>query len=140
MSVLYTAHATTTKGREGHTATDDKRIDMKLSKPGSSEGTNPEQLFAAGYSACFGSACAAIAQKEKLETGDISVTADVSLNQEGSEYSISAVLTVSAPKLDQQAAQQLAEKAHKVCPYSKATRGNIDVQVKGAGGKQQAVA
>lgn len=138
MSILYTAHATTVKGREGHTSTDDKHIDLKLTKPGG-EGTNPEQLFAAGYSACFGSACAAVAQKEKLDTGDVSVQADVSLHQDGSEYSISVVLNVTASKLDQAATQKLIEKAHQVCPYSKATRGNIDVQLK-AGPAQKAAA
>ena len=137
MSVLFTAHATTTKGREGHTVSDDKKIDLKLSKPGG-DGSNPEQLVAAGYSACFGSACAAVAQKEKLDAGDITVTADVSLHQDGSEYSISVVLNVSAAKLDQAATQKLIEKAHQVCPYSKATRGNIDVQLKATAQKMAA--
>ena len=139
MSVLYTAHATTTKGREGHTKTDDGKLDLELSAPGGKgNGTNPEQLFAAGYSACFGSACAAVAQKEKIDAGEITVEAAVNLNKDDSGYFISAELTVSAEKLDEKATQSLIEKAHQMCPYSKATRGNVEVQLKAKASQKKA--
>ncbi len=127
---LYTAHAATTGGREGTTATDDKSISLKLSTPGSGKpGANPEQLFALGYSACFGSAVQHVAKLQKLDTGEVTVAADVSLNQGDDGFSISVVLNVTAPKLDQATAQKLVETAHTVCPYSKATKGNIKVEL-----------
>ncbi|MBN8543375.1 MAG: organic hydroperoxide resistance protein [Alphaproteobacteria bacterium] len=137
MKKLYTAHATTTGGRDGLSKSDDGLINLKLARPGSGVGSNPEQLFAAGYSACFGSAVQYVAQLQKIETGEVSVTADVSLHQGDDGFSISVVLNVSLPKLDAQAAQALVEKAHTVCPYSKATRGNIEVTLNANG---QAVA
>jgi lipoyl-dependent peroxiredoxin len=132
METLYTAHATSTQGRNGKGKTDDGRISVEYSRPGSAgNGTNPEQLFALGYSACFGSAIEAIAKKEKIETGEISVTADVDLNQDDKDgYFIGVTLSVSIEKLDAATTQRLIEKAHHVCPYSKATRGNIEVNIK----------
>lgn len=134
MKNLYTAHATATNGRDGKTETDDKRVSVKLSRPGSSgEGSNPEQLFAMGYAACFGSAVQYVAQLQKLNTGDVSVTADVGLNQDEDGFFLNVVLNVSTPNLDAATAQALVEKAHTVCPYSKATRGNIEVVLQANG-------
>jgi len=133
MKTLYTAHATTTGGRDGQSKSDDGLIDLKLARPGSGAGSNPEQLFAAGYSACFGSAVQYVAQLQKIETGEVSVEAAVSLNQGDDGFSIAVVLSVNLPNLDATAAQALVEKAHTVCPYSKATRGNINVTLNANG-------
>lgn len=134
MTVLYTAHAKSRAGREGHVETDDKKLSFDLSPPGGNgAGTNPEQLFACGYAACFGSAVNSVARSEKLDTGEISVESSVNLNKDDSGYSISVELSVNLPNLDQAAAQQLVEKAHQVCPYSKATRGNVEVKLKANG-------
>lgn len=132
MKTLYTAHATTIAGREGRSETDDKQLSLTLSKPGSGKpGTNPEQLFAAGYSACFGSAIEAVAKKQQVNITEIKVQADVDLNQDDENgYFISATLNVTLEGVDAATARQLVEKAHGVCPYSKATRGNIDVTLK----------
>ena len=132
MKTLYTAHATTIAGREGQSQTDDKTLDLKLSMPGSGKpGTNPEQLFACGYSACFGSAIGAVAKKENQTVSEIKVQADVNLNQDDSNsYFLSVTLNVSLAGVDDVTAQHLVEKAHHVCPYSKATRGNIEVTLK----------
>jgi osmotically inducible protein OsmC len=131
MKTLFTAHGTTTGGRTGHTESDDKTISMDLASPGSGKkGTNPEQLFACGYSACFGSAIDHVAKSQKLTTGEITVKADVSLNQDEKEgFSIAVTLNVTLPELDASAAKKLVEEAHKVCPYSKATRGNVEVKL-----------
>ena len=138
MAILYTALSTATGGREGRAETDDKQISLKLSAPGSGQpGTNPEQLFASGYAACFGSAVAHVAKSKKLDAGVVTVKAEVSLNKDDSGFSISAALDVTVPNLSQEEAQQLVEEAHQVCPYSKATRGNIQVTLKANG---QAVA
>lgn len=132
MKTLYTAHATTVAGREGHSETDDKQLSVTLSKPGSGKaGTNPEQLFAAGYSACFGSAIDAVAKKQQVKVGEIMVQADVDLNQaESSGYSIRVTLNVTLAGVERMTAQRLVEAAHRVCPYSKATRNNIEVTLK----------
>lgn len=132
MKTLYTAHATTVAGRGGHTATDDGKIDLDLSAPGSGgAGSNPEQLFACGYSACFGSAVDAIAKKEKADVKKVSIQADVSLHQDEEKgFFISVILDAQLEGVDDATARHLVEKAHHVCPYSKATRGNIDVQLK----------
>ena len=136
MKTLYTAHATTIAGREGHSQTDDKTLDLQLSKPGSGKpGTNPEQLFACGYSACFGSALDAVAKKENQPVTEVKVEASVNLNQDEKQgYFLSVVLNVTLAGVDAATAQHLVEKAHHVCPYSKATRGNIEVtlEVNGA--------
>ena len=137
MKTLYTAHATSTAGREGHVETDDKILSFDLSKPGSgAPGTNPEQLFASGYSACFGSAIAAIAKKDGHAPNEIKVQADVSLHQDDKGgYFLSATLNITLDGIDAATAQKIVEKAHHVCPYSKATRGNIEVTLK-MGGKE----
>jgi len=141
MTVLYTAHVTTTAGRDGHSKSDDGVIDLKQGKPGAKDGsTNPEQLFAAGYSACFGSALSAIAKKENAGVTSVEVTADVSLNEDGGAYSISVVLNATLGGVDDATATTLTEKAHTICPYSKATKGNIDVKLNAKGTGAQAAA
>jgi osmotically inducible protein OsmC len=131
MAVIYTAHATATGGRDGHTETDDKKVSFDLSGPGSGgAGTNPEQLFAAGYAACFSGAAQFIAKQHGLEMGKIEVKADVNLHKDDNGFSLSAVMDVSLPDLDRTKAVALVEETHQFCPYSKATRGNMDVQLK----------
>ena len=130
--VLYTAKAHTTGGRDGASRTDDGKLDIKLSPPGmGGTGTNPEQLFAAGYSACFIGAMKAVAGKMKttLPT-DLSVDAEVDLGPVGAAYGIAVRMNVSLPGMDRAAAQALVDTAHRVCPYSNATRGNIPVEIK----------
>lgn len=131
MKTLYTAHAHATNGRAGHAQTDDKKIDVALSKPGSDgAGTNPEQLFACGYAACFGGAVQFLATQKKLDAGVATVQADVNLNQDGTGgFFLSVALNVDLPGIEQSAAEDLVEAAHQFCPYSKATRGNIDVSL-----------
>ena len=134
--VLYTAKATAEGGREGHTATDDGRLDVKLVPPASmggpadGVGTNPEQLFAAGYSSCFHSALKLVARRMKLDADESTVTAEVSIGPaEGMlGYGLAVTLTVSLPKVDErERAQELVDTAHLVCPYSNAIRDNVDV-------------
>jgi Ohr subfamily peroxiredoxin len=129
--VLYTARAHTTGGRDGASRTDDGRLDVTLSSPGTSgTGTNPEQLFAAGYSACFIGAMKAVAAKQKIQLpADLSIDAEVDLGPVGQAYGIAARLNVSLPGMDRAAAQALVDTAHQVCPYSNATRGNIEVTI-----------
>ena len=129
--VLYTARAHTTGGRDGASRTDDGRLDVTLSSPGTSgSGTNPEQLFAAGYSACFIGALKAVAARQKLALPqDVAIDAEVDLGTLPNAYGIAARLTVHLPGMDRTTAQALVEAAHQVCPYSNATRGNIDVQI-----------
>ena len=129
--VLYTARAHTTGGRDGASRTDDGRLDVTLSSPGTSgTGTNPEQLFAAGYSACFIGAIKAVAGKQKISLPqDLAIDAEVDLGTIPHAYGIAARLKVSLPGMDRAAAQALVDAAHQVCPYSNATRGNIDVQI-----------
>jgi Ohr subfamily peroxiredoxin len=130
--VLYTAKAHTTGGRDGASRTDDGKLDVKLSPPGmGGSGTNPEQLFAAGYSACFIGAMKAVAGKMKATLpADLSVDAEVDLGPVGAGYGIAVRMNVSLPGMDRAAAQALVDTAHKVCPYSNATRGNIPVEIK----------
>ena len=127
--VLYTAHAHTTGGREGASRTDDGRLDIQLTSPGGAgKGTNPEQLFAAGYSACFIGALKAVGGMQKIAIPqDVAVDAEVDLGPITGGYGIAARLTVHLPGMERAAAQALVDAAHKVCPYSNATRGNIDV-------------
>jgi Ohr subfamily peroxiredoxin len=127
--VLYTARAHTTGGRDGQSRTDDGRLDVRMTPPGApGNGTNPEQLFAAGYSACFIGAMKAVAGKQKIELpADLAVDAEVDLGPVGQVYGIAVRLKVSLPGMDRAAAQALVDTAHQVCPYSNATRGNIDV-------------
>jgi len=129
--VLYTAKAHTTGGRDGASKSDDGRLDVTLSSPGTSgTGTNPEQLFAAGYSACFIGAMKAVAGKMKVTLpADLSIDAEVDLGPIPNAYGIAARLNVSLPGMERAAAQALVDAAHQVCPYSNATRGNIDVTI-----------
>ena len=129
--VLYTAKAHTTGGRDGASRTSDGRLDVTLSSPGTSgTGTNPEQLFAAGYSACFIGAMKAVAGKMKVSLpADLSIDAEVDLGPIPNAYGIAARLNVNLPGMDRAAAQALVDAAHQVCPYSNATRGNIDVTI-----------
>lgn len=129
--VLYTAKTHTTGGRDGASRTPDGRLDVKLSAPGSSrEGTNPEQLFAAGWSACFlGAIGVAAAQKKIPLPADRAIDAEVDLGTNEGGYVLRARLNVSLPGLDRDVARDLVDTAHQLCPYSKATRGNIDVEI-----------
>jgi osmotically inducible protein OsmC len=129
--VLYTAKAHTTGGRDGQSKSDDGRLDVTLSSPGTAgTGTNPEQLFAAGYSACFIGAMKAVAGKMKVTLPDgLAIDAEVDLGPIPNAYGIAARLNVSLPGMDRTAAQSLIDAAHQVCPYSNATRGNIDVTI-----------
>jgi osmotically inducible protein OsmC len=130
--VIYTAKAHTTGGRDGASRSDDGRLDVKLSPPAmGGSGTNPEQLFAAGYSACFIGAMKAVAVKMKITLPtDLAVDAEVDLGPTPGAYGIAARLNVSLPGMDRAAAQALLDAAHRVCPYSNATRGNIDVKIR----------
>jgi Ohr subfamily peroxiredoxin len=129
--VLYTARTHTTGGRDGASRSDDGRLDVRHTPPGApGNGTNPEQLFAAGYSACFIGAIKAVAGKLKLAVpADVAVDAEVDLGPVGQAYGIAARLVVHLPGMDRMQAQQLVDLAHQVCPYSNATRGNIDVTI-----------
>lgn len=131
MKALYTAHAVAKGGREGHAETDDKKVSVDLSPPASGgPGTNPEQLFACGYAACFSGAAQYIARQKKIETGPIEVKADITLNQVEDGFKLGAVLDVSLSQMDKAAAHDLVKAAHEFCPYSRATRGNIEVRLK----------
>ncbi|MDR2324892.1 MAG: organic hydroperoxide resistance protein [Acidovorax sp.] len=129
--VLYTARAHTTGGRDGASRSDDGRLDVQLSSPGTSgQGTNPEQLFAAGYSACFIGAMKAVAGKQKLALPqDLSIDAEVDLGPIPNAYGIAVRLSVHLPGMDRATAETLVQQADLVCPYSNATRGNIDKQL-----------
>lgn len=129
--VLYTGKTHTVGGREGRARSDDGQLDITLSPPGSSRpGTNPEQLFAAGWSACFQGAMAKAAHALKLSLpAETAIDAEVDLGMAGDGYQLQARLRVSVPGMDPAQAQALVEAAHRTCPYSKATRGNIDVHI-----------
>ncbi len=134
MPVLYTANATVTGGRDGRGESDDKKLSVSLSRPGAAgAGTNPEQLFAVGYAACFGGAIGFVAGQKKLETGSISIHSEVTLNQNENGFFIGVTLNVLLPSLERKEADDLVREAHKVCPYSKATRNNIAVTLKANG-------
>lgn len=132
---LYTAHATATGGRNGNVQSSDGAINMEVRMPKELGGkgglyTNPEQLFAAGYAACFDSALNMIIGMEKVKTGLTTVTADVSIGKnDNGGFGLAIKLEVSIPDIDCATAQQLLEKAHQVCPYSNATRNNVDVEL-----------
>ncbi|WP_182200644.1 organic hydroperoxide resistance protein [Paraliobacillus salinarum] len=132
-NVLFTSHATAKGGREGHVKSDDGLIDLNLVQPGSGsseKGSNPEQLFAAGYAACYDGALNLMASKQDKEI-DSTIKADVSLMKDPSDdgFQIGVKLNVEIKGVSQQEAEELAKQAHDFCPYSKATRGNIDVEV-----------
>ena len=129
--VLYTAHTHTTSGREGTGRSSDGALDVKLSSPGSGKpGTNPEQLFAVGWSACFMGAMGIAAKNRKFTLPtDTSVDAEIDLATVGAGYVLQARLKVHVPGLDRELVAALAQEAHETCPYSKATRGNIHVAI-----------
>jgi Ohr subfamily peroxiredoxin len=129
--VLYTAKTHTTGGRDGVSRSSDGRLDVKLSSPGTNgDGTNPEQLFAAGWSACFLGAVGVAAGMMKVSLPvERSVDAEVDLGTNEGGYQLRARLNVSLPGLEREVAQALVDTAHNICPYSKATRGNIDVVI-----------
>jgi len=134
---LYTARATATGGRAGHAVSDDGVLDLDLKPPAEMGGpggaTNPEQLFAAGYAACFQSALAVVGRRQGVDTSDSRVEADVTIGTiPGGGYGLAVALRVSIPGADAETTRALAEAAHQVCPYSNATRGNIDVTVSAA--------
>jgi lipoyl-dependent peroxiredoxin len=134
MDAIYTAVATATgNGRNGEARTNDGQLVVDLALPkemgGAGGATNPEQLFAVGYAACFHSALKMVANRSKVTIGDTAVTAEVSLNRaDGGAFELGIVLQVEIGGLDQKTADKLIEQAHQVCPYSNATRGNIDVK------------
>jgi Ohr subfamily peroxiredoxin len=134
MKVLYTAIATAEGGRDGQARSLDGNLDVRIVPPrelgGSGEGTNPEQLFAAGYAACFQSAMHLVAKRQGHDLTDSSVTAEVDLGMvDSGGFGLAVRLLVSVPELDDEAAQKLLEATHQVCPYSNATRGNITVDL-----------
>lgn len=135
MDVLYTAEALSTgQGRDGRVITSDGTVDLEMAIPkemgGSGAGANPEQLFAAGYAACFHSALHAVARGKKIDVGDSSVGGRVQIGPNGEGgFQLAVLLEVVIPNLGQDEAQALADAAHQVCPYSNATRGNIDVTI-----------
>jgi len=136
MATLYTAKATSTgNGRGGRVESSDGNLATDLSVPkemggGGGDGTNPEQLFAAGYSACFHSALQLVARKEKVKIEGSSVTAEVGIGPDGTGYGLSVALVVDLPGVEPEVAEKFAAAAHQVCPYSNATRGNIDVELR----------
>jgi Ohr subfamily peroxiredoxin len=129
--VIYTARAHTTGGRDGASRSSDGRLDVKLSSPGTAGGgTNPEQLFAAGWSACFMSAIGVVASQRKVALpADRAIDAEVDLGTTDGAYLLRARLNVHLPGLQPEVAQALVDAAHQICPYSRATRGNIDVAI-----------
>ncbi|MCA1710942.1 MAG: organic hydroperoxide resistance protein [Actinobacteria bacterium] len=134
VDVLYTAEATARGGREGEVVSDDGVLDLSLTLPTELGGpggdhTNPEQLFAAGYASCFHSALKRVAGQQKVDVEGSSITARVGLGVDGQAFGLAVTLVGAFPTLDAAAGQQLMDDAHQVCPYSRATRGNIDVQL-----------
>jgi lipoyl-dependent peroxiredoxin len=127
---IYTAAATVTGGRaDGHGRSDDGELDVQLRSPQDGGGTNPEQLFAVGYAACFESALGAVGRRERVDVGDVSIDSRVSLiPTEERTYKLGVALDVSLPSVeDSELAARIVRAAHEVCPYSNATRGNVDV-------------
>ncbi|GAA2235288.1 MULTISPECIES: organic hydroperoxide resistance protein [Streptomyces] len=134
MDALYTAVATATHGREGRAVSSDGVLDLALGTPqalgGNGQGTNPEQLFAAGYAACFGSALGLVGRGAKVDVSDAAVTAEVSIGKQGEGFGLAVTLRVELPdSVDEATGRKLVEQAHQVCPYSNATRGNIEVDL-----------
>lgn len=139
MNALYTASSTVRGGRNGRVISDDKIIDMPLVMPKSlggagGEGTNPEQLFSAGYAACFDSALNLAARKQRIKIDETEVKAQVSIGKDtDGGFALTVALDVTIPGVEQEVAEQLVESAHQICPYSKATRDNIAVDLKAKG-------
>jgi Ohr subfamily peroxiredoxin len=131
---IYTAHAHAVGGRQGTAKSDDGHLDVKLAYPksmgGNGDGTNPEQLFAAGYSACFLGALGLVARNQGVKLGEHSLDSEVDLIKDETSFHVGVRLTLNAPELDRETAEKLLHAAHEVCPYSKATRGNIEVVLK----------
>jgi osmotically inducible protein OsmC len=132
---LYTAEASVKGGRDGHGRSSDGFLDLDIRPPaelgGTGAGTNPEQLFALGYAACFQSAMGVVARRMKVDTGDSEITGRVTLGtMEGGAFNIAVELDVHIPGVDEETAHKVVEAAHEVCPYSNATRGNIEVTLK----------
>jgi len=131
---IYTAHAHAVGGRQGTAKSDDGHLDVKLAYPkvmgGDGNGTNPEQLFAAGYSACFLGALGLVARNQGIKLGEHSLDSEVDLIKDDTSFHVGVRLTLNAPELDRDTAEKLLHAAHEVCPYSKATRGNVDVELK----------
>ncbi|WP_269854106.1 organic hydroperoxide resistance protein [Streptomyces sp. RPT161] len=132
IDVLYTAVATAENGRDGRVSSDDGKLDVVVNPPkemgGSGAGTNPEQLFAAGYSACFQGALGVVARQEKADISGSTVTAKVGIGKTSAGgFGLRVDISASIPNVDAETARSLVEKAHQVCPYSNATRGNIEV-------------
>ncbi len=132
---LYTIAASAQGGREGRVTSEDGVVDLPLGKPGSTENpkANPETLFASGYAACFNGALAVVARKEGVDASASTTKADVAFGKAGSGFGLAVTMVSEVPGVDDATAQRLAELAHEVCPYSKATRGNIDVTITGKG-------
>jgi len=139
MRVLYTAQAQATgEGRDGHVESSDGVLALELAAPrelgGAGGATNPEQLFAAGYAACFHSALRGVARQARVEVDGSSVTAQVGIGRaESGGFGLTVTLTVDAPGVDPEVARELVSKAHQMCPYSNAVRGNVDVTLTVAG-------
>lgn len=136
MQILYTANATATGGRDGRATSDDQELDVKLTTPkelggAGGAGTNPEQLFAAGYSACFiGAMKFVAASQKKALPADVSVNGLVGIGPNGKGgFGIAVTLNISLPGMEKEAAEALIHQAHEVCPYSNATRGNVEVNL-----------
>ena len=134
-TVLYTAEATSSgDGRDGHVISSDGKLDFDMAFPpemgGTGAGTNPEQLFAAGYAACFHSALRLVAARQLAPLGDSAVTAQVGIGPEGDAFGLVVTLVIQVPGLEREKVRELAETAHQVCPYSRATRGNISVELR----------
>jgi Ohr subfamily peroxiredoxin len=133
MSTLYQTRATATGGREGKAVSDDGLLDVQLAMPkalgGNGQGTNPEQLFAAGYAACFQSAMGHVARAQKIGLTGSTVTGVVGLAPHGAAFKLEVALEVETQGLTQEEAEALVATAHQVCPYSNATRGNVDVAI-----------
>jgi lipoyl-dependent peroxiredoxin len=134
-NVLYTAVATSTgDGRNGHVVSADGQVDLDLAMPpemgGSGQGANPEELFAAGYAACFHSALRAVGRRSGVDVSDSTVTAYVGIGPEGEAFDLVVTLESDLPHIQPEQARDLVDAAHQVCPYSRATRGNISVELR----------
>ncbi|GGN52976.1 organic hydroperoxide resistance protein [Streptomyces albiflavescens] len=134
MDAIYTAVATATHGRDGRAYSSDGKLDVQLAPPvelgGNGQGTNPEQLFAAGYAACFASALGLVGRAAKVDVSEAAVTGEVGIGKQGEGFGLKVTLRVELPdSVDQATGRGLVEQAHQVCPYSNATRGNIEVNI-----------
>lgn len=133
MEKLYTASVVATGGRDGHVKSSDGLIDFDIKKPremgGDSSAPNPEQLFGAAWGSCYLGALGSVAQREEVDVSKANVDVQVSFNQDGNAFVLSAALNVHIPGIALEEAQKLADKAHRACPYSKATRGNIETVI-----------